>query len=119
HAVHRREPAGYVGERRRLRHFPAMAARVPELREQMFFARWFLSRRSAEFDAALLGLAAAACTRSRLPLAAAAPYARTLARRAGPYRRRAPLVAAVDVAADAVGLASLAQGSVASRTLVL
>jgi hypothetical protein len=119
HAVHRREPSGYVGERRRLRHFPAMAARVPELREQFFVARWFLSRRSVEFDAALVGLVAASIARSRVPLAAALPYARTVARRAKPYRRRAPIVAAVDVAADAVGFASLVEGSARNRTVVL
>jgi GT2 family glycosyltransferase len=119
HAVHRREPAGYVGERHRLRHFPAMAARVPELREQMFFRRWFLSRRTAEFDAALAGVALAAATRSRLPLVAAVPYTRTVARRVKPHRRRAPIVAAVDVAADAVGFVSLAVGSIRNRTFVL
>ncbi len=119
HAVHRRAAAGYVGERQRLRHFPAMAARVPELRDQMFFARWFLSRRSAEFDLAVAAATTATLTRSRGPLLATLPYLWRTAKRARPYRRRAPLVAGVDVAADAVGLAALAVGSIKNRTLVL
>jgi glycosyltransferase involved in cell wall biosynthesis len=119
HAVHRREATGYVSERQRVRHFPAMAARVPELREQFMHGRVFLSRRSAMFDAAVAGTAVAALTGSKLPLLAAAPYARQLARRAKPYRRRAPLVAAVDVAADSLTLASLAYGSARNRSLVI
>jgi glycosyltransferase involved in cell wall biosynthesis len=119
HAVHRRGPAGYVSERQRVRHFPAMAARVPELRDQFFYRRAFLSKRSAMFDAAVVGATVALVTGSKLPLLAAAPYARQLARRGKPYRRRAPLVAAVDFAADSLTLASLARGSVSNRTLVI
>src|SRR5262249_61741767 len=96
--------------------FTAMGARVPELREQFFYRRVFLSRRSAMFDAAALGVAAAAVARSPLPLLAAAPYASQLAKRARPFRRRGPIVAAVDVAADAVTLGSLVYGSVRDRS---
>jgi hypothetical protein len=46
------------------------------------------------------------------------PYARQVARRALPYRRRAPLVAAVEVIADAAGAAALLYGSVSRRTIV-
>jgi glycosyltransferase involved in cell wall biosynthesis len=119
HAVHRREAAGYVSERRRVRHFPVMAARVPELREQFMHRRVFLSRRSALFDAAAAGVALAALRRSKAPLLAAAPYAQHLARRARPYRRRAPLVAAVDVAADALSFGALAYSSARNRSLVI
>jgi glycosyltransferase involved in cell wall biosynthesis len=119
HAVFPRGPGGFLAERRRLRYFPAMAAQMPELREQFFFGRLFLARRSAAFDAALAGVAAAAVRRSWLPLAAGAPYARMLLREARPYRRRAPLVAAVRAAADALTLAELARGSVRARTPVL
>lgn len=119
HAVHSRGPGGYVSERRRVRHFPAMAARVPELRGQFMYRDVFLSRRSAIFDAAVAGAAVAALTRSPLPLLAAAPYAQHLARRARPFRRRAPLVAAVDVAADALTLGALAYGSARNRSLVI
>jgi GT2 family glycosyltransferase len=116
HAVHPRGPAGYVSERWRTRHFPALAARIPELREQFFFARVFLSRRSAMFDAAVASAAVAALARSPLPLVAAAPYARHLARRARPFRRRGAVVAAVELAADAVSAGSLAYGSLRNRS---
>src|SRR2546423_15707120 len=71
HAVFPRGAGGYVRERARLRHFPGLAARVPELRETFLFARAFLSPRTAAFDAALASVAAAAAIRSRAPLAAA------------------------------------------------
>jgi glycosyltransferase involved in cell wall biosynthesis len=116
HAVFPRRPAAFVAERRRLRYFPAMAAKMPELRREFFYARWFLSRRSAAFDAALAGTATALACRSRWPLAAALPYASMVYRDARPHRHRAPLVAAVGVAADAVGLAALARGAARSRT---
>jgi glycosyltransferase involved in cell wall biosynthesis len=119
HAVHRRGAGGYLAERQRAQHFPALAARVPELRDQFFYRRLFLSKRTAMFEAAALGAAAAAAIGTPLPLLAAAPYARHLARRARPFRKRAPLVAAVDVAADAVSVGSLVYGSVRSRSLLL
>ena len=111
HAVFERSPTDYVAERLRLRYFPAMAARIPELRATFLHRRYFLTPRSAAFDAALAGVALAAITRRRWPLALAGPYVR-LARR----RRRAwP----VDVVADGVGFAALVAGSVASRSPVL
>ncbi len=119
HAVFPRGPRDYVAERARLVHFPTIAARIPELRERFFWRRWFLNQRSAAFDAAVLAVGVAARTRSPLPLAAAIPYARIAARRARPWRRRAPLVAAADVAADAVGLAALAAGSIRRRSPLL
>jgi glycosyltransferase involved in cell wall biosynthesis len=118
HAVFPRGPAGYVGERRRLAYFPAVARRVPEFRRGMF-GRVFLTRRSAALDAALLGTAVAALRRSPAPLAAALPYASMVARSARPYRKRAPLVAAVGVAADLVGAAALVKGSARARSLVI
>jgi glycosyltransferase involved in cell wall biosynthesis len=119
HAVHPRGASGYVSERQRAVHFTAIAARVPELREHFFYRRVFLSKRTAMFDAAAVGIAAAAFAGSPLPLIAAAPYARHLAKRARPYRKRGPLVAAVDVAADAVSVGSLLYGSVRNRSLLL
>ena len=118
HAVFARGPAGYIGERRRLAYFPAVARRVPEFRRGMF-GRVFLTRRTAALDAALLGVVVAALRRSPAPLAAALPYASTVARSARPYRRRAPLVAAVGVAADLVGAAALVKGSARARSLVI
>jgi glycosyltransferase involved in cell wall biosynthesis len=119
HAIFPRGPLGYVDERRRFRYFPAIARKVPEFRRRTLFARVFLTRRSAGFDAAVAGCIAARAARSPLPLAAAAPYAAMVARSALPWRRRAPLVAAVAVAADAVGLVSLLAGSARWRSVVL
>jgi hypothetical protein len=119
HAVLPRDAAGYVDERRRLAHFPGLVRRVPELRGSFLFGRVFLSPRTAAFDAAVAGLALAAARRSWVPALAAAPYARTIAARALESGPRAPLVAAVEVAADAVGLASLLRGSVRARKILL
>jgi glycosyltransferase involved in cell wall biosynthesis len=119
HEVFPRGPRRYVAERARLRFFPAMAARIPELREEFFFRRFFLSRRSAMFDLALLGAAAAAARRSPVPLAAAVPYLRELRRHAWRAEGRRERVAAADLAADAVGLAALAAGSVRYRSPLL
>lgn len=120
HAVHRRGPGAYVAERLRLRFFPIMVARIPELRAHVLWRRWFLTRRSAAFDLALVGVAVAIAGRSRLALAAGAPYARLAWRDARRYgRRRAPAVLAVRVAADLVGAVALLRGSVAARTLLL
>jgi GT2 family glycosyltransferase len=121
HEVFPRQGRAYVAERARLRFFPPMARRIPELREAFLWRRFFLSRRSALFDLALAGAAAAAVRRSPLPLLAAAPYAREAyrhARRAGEIRR-VPAVAAADLAADAVGAVALAAGSLRSRSPVL
>jgi glycosyltransferase involved in cell wall biosynthesis len=111
HAVFARSPRDYVAERLRLRYFPAMAARIPELRETFLHRRVFLTPRSAAFDAALAGLALAALTRRPWPLALAAPYAR--------LARRRPRAWPVDVVADTVGLGALLAGSVANRSLVI
>jgi hypothetical protein len=119
HAVFPRGPADYVAERRRLRYFPAMARRIPELRDAMFYRRWFLTRRSAEFDAAVVALALCTLTRKPLPALAALPYARTLYGKAKAWRRTSALVTAADVAADAVGFAALVRGSIRYRTPVL
>jgi glycosyltransferase involved in cell wall biosynthesis len=119
HAVFERGALGFIGDRWRLGNFPAVARRIPEFRTRPLYARVFMSRRSAALDAALAGAAVAAARRSGLPLVAAAPYAWMIGRWARPYRRRAPLVAAVGVAADLVGAAALAYGSARSRSLVL
>jgi glycosyltransferase involved in cell wall biosynthesis len=111
HAVFPRSARAYVAERLRLRYFPVMAARIPELRTTFFHRRLFLTPRSAAFDAAVAGFAVAALARRPWPLLVAVPYAR-IARRRG---RALP----VDVAADAVGLAALLAGSVRARSPVL
>jgi len=119
HAVLRRGPDAYVRGRARLDGFPMLAARVPELRQTLLRSGLFLSGRTAAFDAAVAGAAAAAATRSALPLLAALPYAAVVAGRALQSGARAPLVAPVEVAADAVGLAALVRGSLRHRSPVL
>jgi glycosyltransferase involved in cell wall biosynthesis len=119
HAVFPRGAREYAAERVRLAYFPAIVAKIPELREEALHRRYFLSRRTAAFDLALVGGAAAALARSPLPLAAALPYVRQLALSARRWGRRAPVVAAVEVAADALGAGALAAGSVRRRTPVL
>jgi glycosyltransferase involved in cell wall biosynthesis len=111
HAVFARGPRGYVAERLRLRYFPAMAARIPELRDTFLWRRVFLTKRSAAFDAALLGAVAAAVTRRVWPLALALPYAR--------LARRRPRAWPVDLVADAVGLGALLAGSARARSAIL
>jgi glycosyltransferase involved in cell wall biosynthesis len=111
HAVFPRDPREYVAERMRLRYFPAMAARIPELRTVFFHRRVFLNERSLAFDAALAGAVAAALTRRPWPLALALPYARLARRRRGNWP--------VDLVADAVGLGALLAGSARARSLVL
>ena len=117
HAVFARGAAQFAAERWRLRFFPAMARRIPELRETYFYRRWFLSRRSAAFDLAVLGATIAAARRSPLALAAAVPYARMLGRDAR-YDGGAH-VAAARLGADAIGAAAMVYGSVLSGSLLL
>ena len=119
HAVFPRGARDYVAERRRVRHFPEMVARMPELRRAFLYRRVFLSRRSAALDAALLGAAAGLALRRAWPLLAVVPYASLLRARARPYGRASAGVAAVEVAADLVGAWSLARGSLRTRRPVL
>jgi glycosyltransferase involved in cell wall biosynthesis len=119
HAVFPRSWGDYVAERRRLRYFPAMAAKMPELRGHFLYRRLFLNRRSAALDLALAGAGAALALRSPLPLVAAEPYRRMVAGRARSFGSQRSHVAAADVAADLVGLASLLRGSALYRSVVL
>jgi glycosyltransferase involved in cell wall biosynthesis len=119
HAVFRRRARGYVAERRRLVHFPELARQVPELRRELFFARVFLSPRSAAFDAALVGFAAAAAARAPVALAAALPYAALVTRQALDWGRLAPRIAVVEPAADAIAFAALVRGSLRARSPLL
>ena len=119
HAVFQRGALAYIAERGRLVYFPALAAKLPELRRERLFARGFQTRRSAAFDLALAGAAVSLVSGSPLPSMAALPYAAAVVRRARAWPARAPLVAAVDLAADAVGFAALALGSARSRSPVL
>lgn len=130
HAVLPGDLQGFVAEHWRRRYFPVLVAAIPELRDTFMWNRWFLGPGTAQFDAALVGLALASRHRRELGLAApyaislalAAPYAVSLARTA----RRQPgggrircVRAGAQLAADVVGCAALVAGSVRSRTVVL
>lgn len=120
HATFARGPRAFIAERKRLRHFPSLVAQVPELRRTLLRDRLFLTNRTRRLDLAVLGVAAAALTRSPLPLAAAAPYAVHTRRLARHWPDRpAWRTATVHVVADAVGAVALLRGSVAARTPVL
>jgi glycosyltransferase involved in cell wall biosynthesis len=117
HQVYPRGPVEFAAERWRLRFFPAMVRRMPELRRAAFHRRYFLTARAARFDAAVAGLVLAGISRRPVLTLAAIPYVRLLARELNEL----PAVGSVAAgcAADAVGLAALAAGSVRNRTLLL
>ena len=122
HAVFPRTWVGYAEERRRLRYFPAMAAKMPELRRRFLRRRVFLSRRTERLDLAVAAVALAAARRSWWPLAVAAPYVRELwvhAARGWPHGPPRRVVLPADLAADAVGLYSLVVGTMRYRSPVL
>ena len=126
HAVFPRRWFDYVGERRRLVYFPDLVRKIPELRNGFLFANFFTTPRSAAFALGLVGAATASGLWGRNREAASvalalgwAPYARLAAPRALLGGRLRPKVVAADFAADAVGFAALALGSVRRRTLVL
>ncbi len=126
HAVFHRGWRAFVAERARLRFFPAMAARMPELRGEFLHRQAFLNPRTLQLDAAVLAIGLTRRRRRRLALLAALPYGRTVRRaavaRARTGRGRKPgalAVAAADVAADLVGLGALVWGSLRYRAVVL
>lgn len=120
HAVFARSMLQYVAEGWRLRFFPDAAQRIPELREHFFYRRWFLSRRSAAFDLALVAGLVAACSRRTAPLAAAIPYAAVISDRVrGGGLRHGTKMTAAELLADAVAFAALAASSAARGSIVL
>lgn len=119
HAVFPRTALEFAADRRRLAYFPAIAAKMPELRGSGFFARLFLNRRSAAFDAGLAGAVATLAAGTPLPLLAAGPYGAILARASLPWRRHAAVAALGGLLADAVGCGALLWGSLRARTVLL
>jgi glycosyltransferase involved in cell wall biosynthesis len=102
------------------RNMPGLVRHVPELRETVFYRRWFFSRWTAQFDLAAAGLAAAWLTKRPLCLLAAVPYARRIASESRRYGRRGALRFAVGAPiVEAATLVGLTVGSVAWRRVVL
>jgi glycosyltransferase involved in cell wall biosynthesis len=117
HEVYPRDAVAFALERWRLRFFPAMVRRIPELRRAAFHRRYFLTPRAARFDAALAGLAIARLSgRWRFALSAL-PYARILL--ADVREPDGAIKAPARAAADAIGLGALVLGSARARTLLL
>ena len=109
----------WVLDRRRCSGFPDLISRNP-LGRRALWARWFLSRRSAAFDLALLGgLAAAVTGRSRW-LVVILPWVWLALPEAANRGGRNPLVRLVQLGlGDVVSFVSLVEGSVRSRSVVL
>jgi glycosyltransferase involved in cell wall biosynthesis len=118
HDVVARPASAWVRERLRLRYFPRITKQVPELRER-FVLGVFLSRKTAFFDLALLGVLLAARRRSAWPLLLALPYLRMPMFRRDVYRRWVLKQNLQLVLGDVVGFGSLVRGSVTERTPVL
>jgi glycosyltransferase involved in cell wall biosynthesis len=105
--------------RRALRYeaFPALVRQFPELRDEVFWRRWFLNRRYGALTLAVVGATAAAAGRRPAALALAAPYAwsrRPLAPSAEAVRNEC-----VGTLYDVAALIGLARGSIRYRRLVL
>ncbi len=119
---HRRHPASYldwVKDRCGVAVFPRLMRRSPLARNALW-ARWFLARRTAAFDLALVSGVLAVITHQPRWLVGAVPWI-SIARTDARYRGgRHPAVRLAQLAVgDAVGFVSLVVGSVRSRSIVL
>jgi glycosyltransferase involved in cell wall biosynthesis len=119
---HRWLPALYrdgLRERRQLRDFPALARESAVLADGLRCGV-FLSADTAAFDAAVFGIAGAVIARKPVLALAAAPWVtrRWLAARSRPGRHPAIRLAQLGFA-DLVGFASLVEGSIRNRRLIL
>ena len=111
------------------RDMPGLAQLVPELRDAIFYRRWFFAYWTATFDLAVLSLAALTLTRRRWCLVGLFPYIRRVYHEATVYRampgtaweraRSAAMYALGAPAVDAATLAGLVVGSIAWRCIVL
>jgi hypothetical protein len=118
---HRIEPRTYRGwlhAKSGIWIFVALLAHVPELRKRMFL-HWFLNKRTAAFDLAVVGLLIALGLRTYVAIALAVPYAWMLlphkTRGMRRWLRRLPGT----VIGDAAVALSLWRTSVRNRRLVL
>lgn len=123
HAIFPGTRRGYVLEHARRRHFPALVRLIPELRGTFLYRRWFLSSRTAAFDAALAAALLAVRARSPVPLVASLPYVlavlKDLRRWSGNEQVSSVELASALIVADAVGCGALLIGSVSARAPVL
>jgi glycosyltransferase involved in cell wall biosynthesis len=111
--------AGHLQGVRRLSGFPWLAREVPEVAE-LLVGGVFLSRRTLEYDAALVALLAAAATRRPLLAVGALPWGkRALASARSRPGRPVSVRLAQEAVSSTVGLISLVSGSVRHRRLVL
>jgi glycosyltransferase involved in cell wall biosynthesis len=111
------------------RDMPGLARVVPELRQAVFYRRWFFAHWTAQFDLALAGAAAALLTRRKLFLLSTVPYLERVYGEAATYRaetdsrveglRRAALHAFGSPAVNSATLAGFIAGSLAWRSVVL
>jgi len=119
---HRYLPGSYrdhVREMRNLAGFPALARHAPPLAEALW-CRAFLTRRTAAFDLAVAGVAAAVALRRPVLALSALPWVRETMPMARERGGRSPLVRLAQLGvADAVGAAALVSGSVRHRRPVL
>jgi len=119
---HRHLPARYLdwlAEQRGRGVFPALVARSPHGRRALWH-RWFLARRTAAFDLALVTAAAAAVSGRARWLVGCVPWVLVALPEAADRRGRHPALRLGQLAlGDAVGFASLVAGSVRHRCLVL
>jgi len=120
HAVTRRLVGGFVRERTRVGLFPALIGEIPELREELCFARFFLTRRTAAFNLGLIGLMVAIGRRRGPVLVMTLPYLVLSGREAAVWGGRLGAKVAIGtLVADAVAAGALLSGSRRSATVVL
>ena len=120
HAVFAKGPIEAMRYRWAWRHLPALASRIPELRDRTFYRRWFFERRSAMFDLALAGGLLAAALRRPLPLLTALPYARWVWKESVKWRQHGRVrVALAMVGVDSASCAALVVGSVGWRAILI
>lgn len=109
----------HLAGRARLAGFPMLLQQAPELRALMY-RKVFLTRRTAAFDTAAVGVAAAALSRRWAPALAVLPWAALVSAEAR-QRPGRPLGwrVAQSAIADAVAAAGLVRGSLRHRRLLL
>jgi glycosyltransferase involved in cell wall biosynthesis len=120
---HRWHPGSFrdhLAQRRRLVGFPGLARRSRPLRDALR-AGIFLSRSTATTDLAVAGVLLAVARRTPAPLLLALPWARLRWPQVGGRRLSGPALqrAGQHAVADLVGAASLVEGSIRHRRVVL